>query len=375
MTDGSEKLQKVLSRAGLGSRRGMEEWIKAGRVSVNGTLATLGDRVVGADVIRVDGTRLHHRSAEEIRTRVLRYHKPVGEVCSRRDDKQRPSVYDQLPLLGNGRWVGIGRLDITTSGLLLFTNHGELANRLMHPSSQVEREYAMRVMGEVSPEILQKLRQGVQLDDGLARFAALTERGGEGINSWFHGVLVEGRNREVRRLWESQGLRVSRLARVRYGPITLPRGLRVGRWDELSTSQVEALEAVSMPGANPALNTGHTPANPPARAELTRGALRRGAATGGASDRDSATRNRPTRDSVAGRVSRRDPTTRSRGPRDPTAREGPTRDSTARGTAPVRAARSSPTRDAPIRDVSPPTGTKRGPVKRVTRQRRTPNNR
>ena len=245
MTTGSEKLQKVLARAGLGSRRGMEEWIKAGRISINGILATLGDRVSAADIIRVDGTRLRHGGAQAVRTRVLRYHKPVGEVCSRRDDKQRPLVYDQLPLIGNGRWIGIGRLDVSTSGLLLLTNDGELANRLMHPSSRLEREYAMRVMGKVDPGVLRRLCQGVELDDGPARFASLVEAGGEGINRWFHGVLLEGRNREVRRLWESQGLRVSRLTRVRFGPIKLPRGLRAGRWDELSISQVEALDPAS----------------------------------------------------------------------------------------------------------------------------------
>lgn len=238
----TEKLQKVLARAGFGSRREIESWISEGRISVNGKLATLGDRVSASDVIRVDGhvvskTRLEHSH----RCRVLLYHKPVGEVTSRSDPEGRPSVFDNLPGLRNGRWIAVGRLDINTSGLLLFTNDGELANRLMHPSYTIEREYAVRVLGEVVPETLQQLREGVELDDGPARFNAIVDGGGEGANHWYHVTLDEGRNREVRRLWESQGVTVSRLIRVRYGPIAMPRRIRPGRWEELKGEELSLL--------------------------------------------------------------------------------------------------------------------------------------
>lgn len=238
----TEKLQKVLARAGFGSRREIESWISEGRISVNGKLATLGDRVSATDVIRVDGhvvskTRLEHSH----RCRVLLYHKPVGEVTSRSDPEGRPSVFDNLPGLRNGRWIAVGRLDINTSGLLLFTNDGELANRLMHPSYTIEREYAVRVLGEVVPETLQQLREGVELDDGPARFNAIVDGGGEGANHWYHVTLDEGRNREVRRLWESQGVTVSRLIRVRYGPIAMPRRIRPGRWEELKGEELSLL--------------------------------------------------------------------------------------------------------------------------------------
>lgn len=238
----SEKLQKVLARAGFGSRREIETWISEGRISVNGKLAQLGDRVTDADVIRVDGhvvskTRIEHSH----RCRVLLYHKPVGEVTSRSDPEGRPSVFDNLPSLRNGRWIAVGRLDINTSGLLLFTNDGELANRLMHPSYTIEREYAVRVLGEVAPETLQLLRDGVNLEDGPARFTAIADGGGEGANHWYHVMLEEGRNREVRRLWDSQGITVSRLIRVRYGPISLPRRIRPGKWEELKGEELSLL--------------------------------------------------------------------------------------------------------------------------------------
>lgn len=237
----SEKLQKVLARSGLGSRRSMETLIIAGKVSVNGRPATIGDRVEVKDVVCVEGKQIKFSCETDSSRQVLIYHKPEGEVCTRTDPQGRPTVFDHLPKLHNERWVAVGRLDYNTSGLLLFTTDGTLANQLMHPSSQVEREYAVRVLGQVNAEIIERLTQGVLLDDGVAKFDSLQDGGGEGANHWYHVVLKEGRNREVRRLWESQGLTVSRLIRVRFGNITLPRELRVGRWQELPAQQVEDL--------------------------------------------------------------------------------------------------------------------------------------
>ena len=237
----SEKLQKVLARAGLGSRRMMEQWIQVGRVTVNGKKAQLGERVTEGDILRVDGRLLTPEQTTPDRTRVLAYHKPAGEICSRRDPEGRPSLFEHLPRLRKGRWITIGRLDLNTTGLLLLTNNGELANRLMHPSSKIEREYAVRILGEVDDELLKRLRDGVELEDGPARFERLRDAGGSGANHWYHVTLREGRNREVRRLWESQGVTVSRLTRVRYGPVTLRRGLPQGRWDELDDDQIAEL--------------------------------------------------------------------------------------------------------------------------------------
>lgn len=237
----SEKLQKVLARAGYGSRREVEEWIREGRISVNGKICQIGERVSDSDTIRIDGKVVSKTRLQSKRTRVLIYHKPVGEVTSRDDEEGRATVFDNLPRIVNGRWIVVGRLDLNTSGLLLFTTDGELANRLMHPSYTIEREYAVRVLGEVEPEVIQKLTDGVELEDGSARFTRIVDGGGEGANHWFHVTLEEGRNREVRRLWESQGVTVSRLVRVRYGPITLPRWLRPGRWEELDEAQVSLL--------------------------------------------------------------------------------------------------------------------------------------
>lgn len=239
----SEKLQKVLARAGFGSRRLMETWIEAGRVTVNGSPARLGDRVGAEADIRVDGQQVSLQQRQEDRTRVLIYHKPEGEVCSRSDPEGRPTVFDRLPRLGIGRWISVGRLDVNTSGLLLLTNDGTLANRMMHPSSGLEREYAVRVLGLPGPEALQRLVQGVELEDGSARFERLMEAGGSGANRWYHVILTEGRKREVRRLWEAVGATVSRLIRVRYGALKLPPRLRPGRWEELEAPAVAALRA------------------------------------------------------------------------------------------------------------------------------------
>ena len=234
----SEKLQKVLARAGQGSRREMEAVISAGRVSVNGKVAYLGDRVEGNEQIRIDGHQVKIVAVDEQPCRVLVYNKPEGEMCTRKDPEGRPTVFDRLPRIDGSRWVAVGRLDINTSGMLIFTNDGELANRLMHPSHEVEREYAVRVFGEIDEAMLQRLRAGVQLEDGMAKFNKITYRGGEGRNHWFHVVLTEGRNREVRRLWESQEVQVSRLIRVRYGDLTMERRLPLGGWMELGLKDV-----------------------------------------------------------------------------------------------------------------------------------------
>ena len=234
-----EKLQKVLARAGIGSRREMERWIEEGRIQLDGKPAKLGDRALAGQVIKVDGRVIQHDEAEQVRC--LLYHKPIGEVCSRKDPEGRRTVFDSLPKLKSGRWIVIGRLDFNTSGLLLFTTDGELANALMHPSSMIEREYLVRVMGKVNPETIETLKKGVMLDDGPARFTDVVDGGGDGINRWFYVVLMEGRNREVRRLWESQGLTVSRLKRVRYGNVFIPSKLKKGEWLELGNKDVEVL--------------------------------------------------------------------------------------------------------------------------------------
>ncbi|CAB1216745.1 Ribosomal large subunit pseudouridine synthase B [Acinetobacter bouvetii] len=237
----SEKLQKVLARVGLGSRRYMEEVIAAGRVSINGRVAQVGERIEPTDELRIDGRKVQFQIEDEIRRRVLIYYKPEGEICSRNDPEQRPTVFEQLPAIANDRWVMVGRLDINSTGLLLFTNDGELANRLMHPSNEIEREYAVRVMGEVTPQIKNNMLQGVVLDDGPAKFESFSEIGGDGINRWYQVVVKEGRNREVRRIFESQGLKVSRLLRTRYGTVILPRELRTGRWMELDKADIDNL--------------------------------------------------------------------------------------------------------------------------------------
>ena len=237
-----ERLQKVLAQAGVGSRREMEAWIAEGRVTVNGEVAQIGQSVVPTDKVKIGGRLVNIRFTGSSRPpRVLMYHKPEGEIVSRDDPDGRPSVFAALPRMRGGRWINVGRLDFNTSGLLLFTTSGELANRLMHPSSQLVREYAVRVLGELTDEAQQQLLKGVMLDDGEASFASLVDAGGEGANKWYRVSLFEGRNREVRRMFEAVGCTVSRLIRVRYGPFTLPPQLRRGRCRELDEAEVKAL--------------------------------------------------------------------------------------------------------------------------------------
>ena len=235
----SERLQKLLSQAGFGSRREMERWIEAGLIQVNGEPAKLGDSATADDKISVKGRVIDNPLKIVYKTRILLYYKPVGEISSRSDPKHSRTVFDHLPHLKQGRWVQVGRLDINTSGLLIFTNNGELANRLMHPKYELEREYAVRVYGQVSPDVIKALLAGVSLDDGIAKFKRIDFNGGEGTNTWYHVVLSEGKNREVRRLWQSQGVEVSRLVRVRYGPFQLPRSLDRGGVVELSMQDVD----------------------------------------------------------------------------------------------------------------------------------------
>jgi 23S rRNA pseudouridine2605 synthase len=237
-----ERLQKFLARAGYGSRRQIEEWIRAGRIRVNGRPVELGVSVGAQDRIEIDGKPVAVAVAlSRPAPRTILYHKPAGELTTRADPQGRPTVFDRLPPLKTARWIAVGRLDLNTDGLLLFTTDGELANRLMHPSSEIEREYAVRVLGAVAPDTLGQLLAGVELDDGRAAFTAVCDAGGSGANHWYHVTLKEGRNREVRRLWESQGVKVSRLIRVRFGPIGLPRELRPGRYRELTRPEVVVL--------------------------------------------------------------------------------------------------------------------------------------
>ncbi len=238
----AERIQKVLANAGYGSRRKIEELIKAGKITVNGKTAQLGQQIGQKDRVAINSKAIRLHLQRETKCKILAYYKPAGEVCTRKDEKGRATVFDKLPRLRNGRWINIGRLDLNTTGLLLFTNDGELANSLMHPSNEVEREYAVRVLGRATDEQLQKLKEGVELDDGMARFTDIVDSGGEGHNHWYHVVIMEGRNREVRRLWESQGLQVSRLIRTRFGPYILPRRRRPGQHWRLEDKDIQALQ-------------------------------------------------------------------------------------------------------------------------------------
>jgi len=235
----SEKLQKILADAGIGSRRDMEELIIAGRVSVNGEPAHIGQRVSPTDQVRVNGKPLQRKQPGRL-PRVLIYHKPPGEIVSQDDPGERPTVFDRLPKVSGGRWVAVGRLDFNTEGLLILTTSGDLANRLMHPRYEVEREYAVRVLGELTPEARGRLLEGVALDDGMAKFSRLDDEGGSGANHWYRVAIGEGRNREVRRMFSAVGLEVSRLIRIRYGAVRLPRSLARGRYSELSPEWVRA---------------------------------------------------------------------------------------------------------------------------------------
>ncbi|MCH8262754.1 MAG: pseudouridine synthase [Proteobacteria bacterium] len=236
-----ERIQKVLARMGLGSRREVESWIKEGRIKVNGKLAKLGDVITSNDRVELDKRQIKFPKKTDARVRVITYHKPAGEICTRKDSQGRTTVFSKLPRLQGARWVGIGRLDINTSGLMLFTNDGDLANRLMHPSSNIDREYAVRVIGRVDQAMLKQLQKGVELEDGPAHFSDIVDSGGDGANHWYHVTLMEGRNHEVKRLWESQGVKVSRLMRVRFGPIILPRRSRPGSVTELEGKDLDAL--------------------------------------------------------------------------------------------------------------------------------------
>ena len=236
----TEKIQKVLSRYGYGSRREIETWLSAGRIHLNDQLAKLGDRMSPEDRLKLDGKPVILR-AEVAMPKVLMYYKPVGEVCSRKDPEGRPTVFDALPKVRDARWIMVGRLDFNTAGLLLFTTHGELANALMHPRQQIEREYAVRIFGTLTEEQTKALLKGVELEDGFAQFKAVKDQGGEGHNHWYHVILTEGRNREVRRMFEYFNMTVSRLIRVRFGDFSLPRDLPRGKTLMLTDQEVKAL--------------------------------------------------------------------------------------------------------------------------------------
>lgn len=240
----NEKLQKILARAGFGSRREVEKIISDGLVKVNGKVAKLGERAIASDSIQFKGQPIKETRLARQTTQVILYNKPEGQICSRKDEKNRTTIFQNLPRIINGRWISVGRLDLNTSGLLILTNNGELANRMMHPSYKIEREYSVRIFGEVSAQIISRLKKGVKLEDGLTKFdqiSKLPKQDDESINKWYKVVIKEGRNREVRRIWESQNLQVSRLIRTGYGVFDLPRTLRQGKSKELNWKQINQL--------------------------------------------------------------------------------------------------------------------------------------
>ncbi len=240
-----DKLQKIMATAGIASRRESERWIQEGRVSVNGKISTIGDRASINDTIRVDGKPIRMTKPEDFKRVMIAYHKPEGEISTRKDPEGRPTIFDTLPKIRNSRWLSVGRLDFNTSGLIFFTNDGEMANKLMHPSLEIVRKYAVRVRGQVHDEMIQSLLDGVELEDGLARFESIEVAGGERSNHWFHVTLREGKNREVRRLWEAFDVQVSRLHRIQYGPFELPRALKCGRWRELTRDELADFEKIT----------------------------------------------------------------------------------------------------------------------------------
>lgn len=248
----AERVHKVLARLGYGSRREIEEWMREGRIQVNGQPAVPGTTLSPADVIAIDGKRITHEQEISSACRVLMYHKPEGEICTRSDPGGRPTIFARLPPVHHGRWLAVGRLDINSTGLILLTTDGELANRLMHPSTGIEREYLVRVLGEVGPEVIERLQKGIDLEDGPAAFSTIYEVGGRGANHWYGVVLKEGRKREVRRLWEAAGFKVSRLKRIRFGPVHLPARVRQGHSHELDADAVTQLRLVAGLGAGPA---------------------------------------------------------------------------------------------------------------------------
>ncbi len=241
-----ERIQKVLARQGLGSRRQIESWISEGVVHLNGKPVKLGDTVSVGDEVMLDGRKIVIKEAEQALPKVIIYNKPEGEVCTRSDPEGRPTIFERLPKLWNGRWIAVGRLDINTTGLILLTDNGELANRLMHPSLQIEREYAVRTLGKATDDMLYKVTHGVELEDGMARFEEVTDTHPEAtsVNHWYYVVLMEGRKREVRRIWEAVGLKVSRLKRVRYGPVMMTKGHGLGKVRELSEKEVIELASL-----------------------------------------------------------------------------------------------------------------------------------
>lgn len=239
-TEVPQRLQKILAERGVGSRREIESWIVAGQIAVNGKLAVLGTKVTNEDQITVNGKLVPFvRAISTAAPRVILYHKPLGEICTRSDPEGRPTVFESLPKLHSQRWISVGRLDINSSGLILFTTDGDLANKLMHPKANIEREYAVRILGDVSQDVERKVTSGVTLSDGTrAKFLTAKFVGGSGANSWYHVTLTQGRYREVRRIWESQGLRVSRLIRIRYGSLKLPRTLPEGNFVDVDYDTV-----------------------------------------------------------------------------------------------------------------------------------------
>ena len=236
-----ERVQKVLANLGVGSRRSIEELIRQSKITINQKTAELGQLIYGDEVIHINGRRIHIKKKDVFQTRLIIYHKPEGEIVSHSDPKHQLNVFQNLPKIKNGKWISIGRLDINTSGLLLITNDGNLANHMMHPSKQIDREYSVRILGEVTEMIIKNIKAGINLEDGIAHVDEFEHAGGEGANQWYKMILREGKNREIRRIIESQNLQVSRLIRTRYGPIQLPTYLKRGKFKELEKKDIDKI--------------------------------------------------------------------------------------------------------------------------------------